>query len=262
MSRWGVIAAVVVAFGAGTPATARADEPRAADHFLPEWISVGVGGVGQVGINVLDEPGDQSVDGGVPTPGYPGFFGVHAGGGFALDVRFLGYVGFEMDVLYTRDRGRADITITNFTSNTTNEFGIEIGHGAVHVPLLLKGALPGRFVTPVVFLGPEFVLPNEGELEIVDGNNNSGSTFTAFSEDYTFLTFGFGMEINLPIPKVDLRIPIQLRGSFNPGVSDVRTERSRVTTRVENDDLKVATESYQTGWQWQVAANVGLMWHF
>jgi len=243
-------------------ASAWADEPRADDHFLPEWVSVGVGVNGQVGANFIDEPGNQNVGNGEPTPDYPGFAGLQWGVGPALDVRFLGYVGFEMDVHFTQDRGSADISITNFTTNQTNEFSFEIGHSAVHIPLLLKGALPGELVTPVVFLGPEFVLPNDGELEITDGTNNSGANFSAFSENYTFLTFGFGMEINLPIPAVDIRIPIQLRGSYNPGVSDERTERSNVTTRTEAGDLKVASESYRTEWLWQVGANLGVMWHF
>ncbi len=258
----GLLAAVAAGAMWMVPAVARAEEPKAQDHFLPEWVSVGVGFNAQVGANFLDEPGNQVVGSDVPTPDYPGFAGLQWGVGAALDVRFLGYVGFEMDVHATQDRGSADISITNFTTNQTNEFSFEIGHSAVHIPLLLKGALPGSVVTPVIFLGPEFVLPNDGELEITDGTNNSGANFSAFSEKYTFLTFGFGMEINLPIPSVDIRIPIQLRGSYNPGVSDDRTERSNVTTRTEAGNLKVASESYRTEWLWQVGANLGVMWHF
>ena len=72
--------------------------------------------------------------------------------------------------------------------------------------------------------------------------------------------FGLGVEINLPIPKVDLRIPLALRGSANPGVSDKRVERARHVTSVTSDQL--VSVSYNTEWKFQAVGSFGLSGHF
>lgn len=259
----GICGALVLASGA-----VAAEEEKADSHFLPEWMSVGVGFVGQVGGNFFDKPDDQTVDGADIEANYPGFAGLTTGFGPMLDVRFLGYVGLEMDILFTKDRGEADLefSVTNGTATQSFDYTIEIGHSAVHLPLLLKGSIPGEWVQPVLFLGPEFVFPGDAEFSVLESNAPGGgvpsgaATYGATAESYTMFTFGFGLEVMLPIPSVDIRIPFSLRGSYNPGVSAKRDERSDPPPTANGTDL--TRETFKTDWKFQAVANFGAAWHF
>lgn len=256
--------AVLLASGA-----AAAKETKAEDHFLPEWMSVGVGVHGQVGASFFDKPDDQTIRGTTVESDYPGFAGLTWGVGPTLDVRFLGFVGFELGVLFTRDVGQADMefTVTDASGNRTKfDYTIEIGHRAVHVPLLLKGSIPGEYVQPILFLGPEFVVPGDPHFAILESNAPGGGfppggpIYGASTDTYTMFTFGFGLEVMLPIPDVDIRIPFSLRGSYNPGVSSARDERADPPQVVNGTDLQ--SETFKTNFKFQAVGNFGAAWHF
>jgi hypothetical protein len=139
------------------------------------------------------------------------------------------------------------------------DFTVEIRQKAIHMPLLFKGAIPGRIVTPVLFLGPEFVFPSSVSSEIISGAVPSFHMVKYAAADpgsYTAFIFGLGLEFNLPIPYVDVRIPFNLRGTVNPGVSDKRTERE---TRTGSNPVEVA---FSTEWKFQAVGNIGLAVHF
>jgi hypothetical protein len=242
-------------------------EEKADTHFLPNWISVGVGFLGQAGGNFLDKPGDQGVPGvncGVAQacdPEYPGFAGFTGGFGAMIDVRFFGYVGIEMDILYVPTaKGSADIDVT--LNNEQGKYSLAIGGSAVHLPLLLKGSVPGSVVQPQLVLGPELVFPSsdvEFEKTLNSGSPVPTKNYGAKApESYTYFTFGLGLEFMLPIPSVDIRIPLTLRGSVNPGVSGERAERA--TPEVVGGDFR--GETYITEWKFKAVANFGASWHF
>ncbi|MCA9620062.1 MAG: hypothetical protein KC731_13645 [Myxococcales bacterium] len=246
--------------------TKRVNEPAGEDdkwHLL-DFMTFGIGIVGQAGANFLDKPGDQTVQGrNFPeNADYPGFAGVTTGVGPMIEFRFLGYVGLELDILFQSDHGSADLDSTqrdgsgNIISQQT--FTVDIGHSAVHLPLLIKGALPGKWVTPVVFLGPEFVVPGDATCEEGCTSNPSQTTYGAYSEGYTAFAFGLGLEINLPIPTADIRIPLSLRGNVNPGVKGTREERAN---HVVTGD-RITTEDFSTAWKFQAVGNFGAAWHF
>ncbi|MEM9692500.1 MAG: hypothetical protein AAGA56_08150 [Myxococcota bacterium] len=241
--------------------TADKDDDGAVFPLL-DFMTFSVGILGNVGASFLDEPGDQTVQGRefLNNSGYPGFVGLTTGVGPSFEVRFFGWVGIELDVLFQTDRGTADLDSTIRDSNgniiSRSETTIEIGQSAVHLPLLIKGAIPGKWVTPVVFIGPEFVIGRNATCEECDSPPNT--QYAAVSASYTALAFGFGMEINLPVPNVDLRIPITLRGNFNPSVSDRREERA--THVVTNDNID--REEVAVEWKYQASGAFGLAWHF
>jgi hypothetical protein len=232
-------------------------------HAL-DFMTFGVGLIGTAGANFLDKPGDQTVQGqDYPEDSdYPGFAGVAIGVGPMIEFRFFGYVGLEIDFLFQSDRGTADLESTTRDGSgniiSQEEFTIKIGHRATHIPLLFKGALPGKWVTPVVFLGPEFVIPGDAECEDRCTDNPSGTDYGAFSESYTAFAFGLGMEINLPIPKADIRIPLSLRGNYNPGVGGTRDDRANHVTNATN----IVREDYSTAWKFQATGTFGAAWHF
>lgn len=235
------------------------------DVHLLEFMTFSVGFLGGAGGNFLDKPGDQSVQDveGV-EPEYPGFAGLTTGIGPTFEVRFLGYAGIELDVLVQSDSGSADLKVTQTANGQINSqtFSVEIRQDAIHMPLLFKGAIPGRIVTPVLFLGPEFVFVSKSESEIIDGSIPAfhGRQYLAKNPDsYTAFMFGLGLEFNLPIPYVDIRVPFNLRGMVNPGVSDKREERADYTGTAPNNITSVA---YSTEWKFQAVGNIGLSVHF
>ncbi len=237
-------------------------EPRVADH-TNQWVTFGIGFTGGVGIAVLDKPDDQSLNG-VPnvTPLYSGFSGLDTAIGASFELRLLGYGGIEVDVLSAHEHGSADITVTKLSATQTasqSTFKVKIGHSAVHVPLLFKGAVPGKIVTPVFFLGPEFVMPSKDADFENEGDNLSNTAHTAYTEKYTMFAFGLGLEFNLPIPKVDIRIPLSLRGGYNPSVSNHRGDRMIGTQRADGTFSEM---SYSTSWQWTGRGQLGLAVHF
>ena len=68
-------------------------------------------------------------------------------------------------------------------------------------------------------------------------------------------TFGLGMEIKLPVPKADIRIPLTLRGSYNPGVEAKAIDRL--------DGTPTASKAtFKTEWQWNAAATLGVAYYF
>jgi hypothetical protein len=232
------------------------------DAHLLEFMTFGVGFIGQFGGNFLDKPDDQTVNGNPNVdPEYPGFAGFTTGFGPVIEFRFLGYAGIELDILVQTDTGSAELEFTETIGTQINrgKHTVEITQDAVHVPLLFKGALPGRIVTPMLFLGPEFVVPSESSVEIIDkeGTQPNRKYATLTPDTYIGFTFGLGMEFNLPIPYVDIRIPLQLRGNVNPGVSNERDGREQQGT-----NGGVPEVSYSTEWKFQAVFNIGAAVHF
>ncbi len=231
------------------------------DVHLLDFMTFSVGFLGQAGGNFLAKPDVQSINGATPEPEYPGFAGLTTGIGPTFELRFLGYFGVEVDILVQSDSGSAELEVSQINNNNIQQgkFRVEIQQDAIHVPLLFKGAIPGRIVTPVLFLGPEFVLPNAASSEITEGSIPGFHNVTygaMMAESYTAFIFGLGLEFNLPIPYVDVRIPLNLRGTINPGLSDQRIDREG---RTGTNPVSV---TYSTEWQYQAVANLGLSVHF
>ena len=141
------------------------------------------------------------------------------GAGIALELRVLGLVGVEIDGLFARDFGSGEVTQGSTRASVT------IGQRAVHIPILLKGLLPLPLVRPFVVVGPELVLPLVSKAE----SDPAGAVRAVVgTERYTMVTFGAGAEAKLPVPAVDLRASLSLRGSYRVGSSDDLAERATV----------------------------------
>ncbi len=220
--------------------------PVAAQAQIIDDFQVGIGVSGLGGANFIDEPADEdkivTSDGRQFLVPYPGFAGSSTGFGFHLDLRYLDIIGLEIGTFFTTDEGSGEINDRNLT----------IGQKATHVPVLLKIAVPGIIVRPNAFVGFDFVFPGES---IAEGE--AGFALTSSAKSYTAFMFGFGFEVALPIPEVDIRIPLSFRGGLNTGFPENFEDRATFNTRGNViTGIDVLSE-----WLWEVQGTLGVVYY-
>lgn len=226
---------LVVGLGA-FGAVALSAAPSYADK---DWM-VGGGLFGIVGGNFQEKPSRAGFDPDVN----PGFGGVTGGFGLMVDARFFKLIGLEVDAIRSSDHGTGDVTFNGFTTHVT------IGQAAWHIPILAKVAFDMPLVVPLVFIGPEIVAPSKSSVSTDPSLAAAG--FAQTVDTYVMLTFGGGIEIKLPIPVIDLRIPVTIRGSWNPGVSSKFSDRT----------TSLAPITYKSDWQFAVNGTLGAAIYF
>lgn len=244
--------------------TTAAPEPLPGEEDEPGAFTFGVAVIAPFGANFIDQPGDRSVTQGGQTfnAPYPGFAGFSAGIGISGDIRYHDIIGLEVDFYSSNDRGKGSIENRLGTTLVFSE-DVEVGQRAWHLPILLRLGLPLPLVEPFLLAGPEIVLPQDPEASPAE----VGSTkFTAEASTYTMITVGLGAEIRLPIPSFDLRIPISLRGSINPGSESALAERADYTfepATCDGQPCYTFTEvKFNTEWQYRAVGTIGLMARF
>jgi hypothetical protein len=198
----------------------------ASQSALAGPTEIGAGVMGIVGGNFLDKP-DRTI---LEPDIYPGFGGLTAGLGLMFDLRFIKLIGLEADVIRSSDKGSGTDTING------QHLKMTIGQGAWHVPVLAKLTIPSPLIAPQFFVGPEFVFPSKGDVSTDPSTNFLRET----AGNYVAITGGLGLEIKLPLPVLDLRIPIGLRGSYTPSVSSKFADRYNVTTFTLHSEWKFA----------------------
>lgn len=249
------------------PAPAPAASPEAVAAPMDESTelprsTVAIAVLGTVAGSFLTEPRNQGISlGGLHArpaglPDEPGFAGIGGGLGIAVEARWRGVVGIEWQVLRTVDRGTADYSVVQ--AGRSYQFSFELEQGAVHLPLLIKGVLPSEWVRPSLFVGPEFVIPDTVSYGIVDGNAPYDVDLVGDPRPYTMLAFGLGAELLLPIPDVDLRVPLALRGGYTPGLSTDRSDRARY---VGPGPQQVERIEHSGAFELQAAVTLGMAFH-
>ena len=259
MRRGSALFSLALGVAAAAPAEAQpasASEPAASARRQV----LGVGILGELGGNFLDAPTDQDVEvnglRGHPmgVADDPGFAGLTGGGGLSIQARIYDYIGLELDLLRTRDSGKAKISVTQ--AGVGKDFTLELSQSAFHIPLLIRGILPGPLVEPAVFVGPEFVVVDGASAEIVDGQNPYAVDIQALPRSYTMVTIGAGMDIHLPVEPFDVCLPLSLRGSVTPGIGDGRQDRGRYIGADPNHLVRI---EHETRWKYQLAFTAGAM---
>jgi hypothetical protein len=181
----------------------------------------------------------------------PGFGGATIGGGLMLDGRFLdGLLGLEVDVMRSGDHGTGTVTFNNFSNHIT------IGQGAWHLPILAKVTIGVPIVAPAFYIGPEIVLPSKSDVSV--DPSQAAPLFGQTVDTYVMVTFGIGVEIKLPLPLLDMRIPIGLRGGIAPGVSSDFNDRTTLSTAIPPPPNVI----YRSEWKFQAAATLGVALYF
>jgi hypothetical protein len=219
-----------------TTAVAASLTPRTAHA-----VEFGAGLIGVAGGNFQDKP-DRT---GLQPDINPGFGGLTIGGGLMLDLRFIELIGLEVDVIRSGDHGTGTVSFNGYHNKVT------IGQGAWHVPILAKVTIPSPVVAPAFFIGPEIVAPSAASTSV--DPPLLAAAFTQKADTYVMLTLGAGVEIKLPLPVLDLRIPIGLRGSYAPGVS------SNFADRTSTNGTSIV---YRSEWKFAVNATLGAALYF
>jgi hypothetical protein len=214
----------------------------AAPSFAEKNWMVGGGLFGIVGGNFQQKPTRGTLDPDVN----PGFGGVTGGGGLMLDARFFKLIGLEVDFIRSSDHGTGDVTVNGFTTHVT------IGQAAWHIPILAKVSFDMPVAVPMVFIGPEIVAPSKSSVSTDPSYAAAG--FAQTVDTYVMLAFGGGVEFKLPVPVVDVRIPLTIRGGWNPGVSSHFSDRT--------PQYVLPPVTYKSDWQFSVNGTLGAAIYF
>ena len=171
-----------------------------------------------------------------------GFQGSAGGLGYGAlgyyELRIIKLIGVEADLAYQHGSFHRNVTLNQvaYTETvTTNDWRIPI-LAKLNIPLGLGRIWGG--------LGPEFTLSqsSSGKLEPV-------GTVTTRDVKPTFLTFGLGLVIEMPV--IGFEIPIEFRASKN------MSQPSAWADRVAIDSLTAETVRAESSWVFRLGAGLG-----
>ena len=177
-----------------------------------DFLGLGVGAHVLAGSNWLDASSSLAL------PGYAGF---RTGVGVSAELRLLGIVGLEVDLVRSNDRGEGKVSLQGLPTVSST-----VGQPSWHLPLLAKVVVPLPLVKPFAVAGVDLVMPS--------GCSSIGVSCTAGS--YTMWVGGIGAEIAIPVPVLDMvRIPVSLRYQQN-------RDEAALVTRTAADGSTVRSE--------------------
>ncbi len=219
------------------PATAGADDWRD--------LELGIGVLGQVGGNFIDRPEDVAVTPGNPVElVYPGFGGLGGGGGLSLDLRYKKFIGVQMDLMLSSDRGVGYIDLLR----------VSIGQTSIHVPIMAKLLYPGDTVRPSIALGVDFIAPQSLEITTDPLLPSTATLFGSQASAHAMIVGAIGVEFLLPYEGADLRIPVSIRGGINPSTPDAARDRAAYVL----DGTLVRSVIFDSAWQYHLSFNIGV----
>ena len=206
------------------------------------------GAIGSVTGSFIPEPKNKTIEIGGQTliAPYPGFGGVGGGGGILLGVGWRA-LSLDVGIAWSVDQGEGRIDGQTYTISQTTR----------HIPLTLRAEIPDLAVRPSAFVGVDWVSPSDAELEQPTLLTFVPPITGTYSEDYTALRFGIGLEIMV---SSRLRIPFRLTGIYAP------IDRDTI------DDLVVQDQAvpngpttgirYRSTWNWQAQVSLGVIYDF
>lgn len=227
--------------------------------LLLAWLPVAEGKIVDVAIGVKATAGGNlwTEPSNTPPNQEIGFTklrgGAGAGCGPYVEVRFIKYIGIELDLLFEWNRLWEDQTIYHKSGfavfkSTTKPTTLDL-----RIPLLVKGVLPLPGIRLGLVIGPEFVIPLKTESPMDVHLGATSFDFKVESKFRTLLTFGLDMVVELPF---NLELPIDLRFSYNPSQPSDWADRVELTSSVPGviDGLTI---QYQNSWDIRLLIGLG-----
>ena len=206
------------------------------------------GAVGSVTGSFIPEPKNKTIEIGDQTliAPYPGFGGVGGGGGILLGVGWRA-LSLDVGVAWSVDQGEGRIDGQTYTISQTTR----------HIPLTLRAEIPDLKVRPSAFVGVDWVSPSDAELEQPTLLTFVPPITGTYSEDYTALRFGIGLEIMVN-PR--LRIPFRVTGIYAPMDRDTIDDLVVQDQAVPNGPTTGIR--YRSTWNWQAQVSLGIIYDF
>lgn len=248
------VAGIAVAALVAAPAAAFAETDEAGDtveHDQPADAGVadhridvaagfraGVGGAAGQGFDdgesVTDEQGNRipSPGGSWPRPEYYPHFGVGAGIGPSVEVRYNQVIGLETGLLYSRDN--ADGYVDKDQNGTTiARIHSEQRTSAFHIPVAIKANARSDSLRPFVSGGLQFVVQSSSQLDYYQEERAGRFADDDIEEldernqvepsNYVQAMGSAGIEVVAG----DVKIPIELRLGYTIGYGNTMEERAR-----------------------------------
>lgn len=208
-------------------------------------VKVGVGGVFQGSGAFAHAP--ASLDG----PGLADAFStISPGYGASFDVRVLDIVGLEIDAIRSQDAGISP------WATATEEGTVAVTQPSWHLPILLKIHAPSPVVKPNLQLGAQLIVPTES---VLSSGGDVDFDVGAISQPYLTWVAGLGVEIKLPFPKADLRIPIAYRAAIDSPQSRAASEQVLYALNAEGvlDDVEMGSD-----WRFHGSLTAGFTYYW
>ncbi len=215
--------------------------------FALPGVDVGVGLVGIGGAAFITKASETNATSDL----YPGFGGARVGIGANLELRVLGFLGIEAGFVKSNDKGKGDIDVNGYSVSA------ELGQTATHLPVLVKLVLPLPFFKPFIGAGIDFVTPGDCSSSFTGGGVTTPTV--CHNASYSMWTGAVGAELALPIPGLDLRIPLSLRYSRHRDFGDSITERASFVVDRTGIVNKI---DFRSEWQHEVYATAGVSLFF
>jgi opacity protein-like surface antigen len=178
-------------------------------------------------------------------PPIAGGFGIGGAYGLKLEFRAIDIVGLETGFYRSHDRSSGETIYTNTPNNQS--FSQEQTATSFRFPVLVKLTPPLEPVRPIVGLGIEYV--NQQSSSFTYSPQPGGVRTNAIKKNYLLLQATVGVEIDVT---EELRIPLELRGSLQPGWDasyDRRVETRNVTVQGSNNAVTGITYDYTGDYQ-------------
>ena len=239
------LAFLVIALPA-SPAAAFGTDGKTA---LQDWFHFSLGVKGTGGANVWTEPtgvfGNQEVFYAKARAGAAG------GAGLWFEARFVRYLAIEADLIYEWDSIWETATFNGIVKVAT----AAVRHN-LRIPLLVKGVLPLPGFRMTLGVGPEWVVPIGTDAlktttlppQVVLQNQID---FAVTAPTSTMLTLALGFVVELPF---NLRMPIDLRASYNLGQSKAYSDRAKLVTTGTDVSVKL---DYENSWDFRFQLGLG-----
>jgi hypothetical protein len=193
-------------------------------------------------INIITEVSEDD-----PDPVYPGFVGIGWFIGGALSYDFMDIVGLTIEVLYSSERASGSAEFSDDVGppgssdlkKEQSDFTLEAS--AVHLPIYVRGQIPGGVARPFLHVGVDLVLSRSSHAMSVERRGDAppftpgctpGVDCDPFPpqnyevngiDSQTFFLLGVGIDIDVG----PVTIPIEFRGLFNFGHGDSIRDRTR-----------------------------------